>query len=191
MKKLNVLKSVATIAAVAVLAVGATGAYFTDQEIVAGNTFTAGQVDIDIRGACSTPQSFTNMAPGVWTAPCEYQIYNQAHSLPVKYRVSDNKVSESVAGYYNKINVRVLHSHAVTGMPAGWPTIWQGQLKNLMVDSTTTPGVISPTLGTNITHVYFLQFQLDPSTGNAYQGATATADLVFDATQIDNPGWTP
>ncbi len=185
----KITKSLVMIALVAVLAIGATGAYFTDQETVAGNTFTAGQVDIDIRGACSTPQNFTNMAPGVWTAPCHYEIYNLANSLPVKYRFYNSKVSESVAGYYNKLNVIVRHTHAGTANPGSWPIVYQGQLKNLLVDSTTTSGIISTSLGTNITHVYYMEFQLDPSTGNAYQAATATADFIFDATQTNNPGW--
>ncbi len=188
----RITKSLVMIALVAALAVGATGAYFTDQETVAGNTFTAGKVDIDIRGACSSPQTFSNMAPGVWTAPCEYQIYNQntpVSTLAVKYRFYDSKVSESVVNYYNKINVIVRHTHAGTPNPGSWPIVYQGQLKNLMVDSTSTSGIISTSLGVNNTHVYYMEFQLHSSTGNAYQSATATADFVFDATQTNNPGW--
>jgi predicted ribosomally synthesized peptide with SipW-like signal peptide len=193
-KEVNKMKRIAmslmTIAAIAVMAIGATGAYFTDQKVVAGNTFTAGRVQIQINGAGAAPQTFTNMAPGVWTAPVEYQIYNLSTSLPVKYYFEDRAVSESVAGYYDKINVIVRHTNAGTPNPAGWPIVYNGTLRNLAVNSTGTPGIISPTLGTNITHVFYMQFELDPSAGNVYQGATATADFVFNATQDNNPGWT-
>lgn len=187
---LKIVKSLFAIAAVVAIAAGSTSAYFVDQEVIAGNTFTAGGVHIDIRGAGATPRVLTNMAPGVWTAPVEYQVYNLANSLPVKYKFSDNKVSESVTGYYDMINVRVRHTFAGTPNPAGWPVVYSGPLKDLAIDSTATGGIISTTLGTNITHVFYLEYQLDSSTGNAFQGATATADLVFDATQVNNPGWT-
>lgn len=187
---LKIAKSLLTIIAVAAIATGATGAYFTDQVTVANNQFTAGtKVDIDIRGAGATAQTFANMAPGVWTAPVEYQIYNLADSLPVKYKFQDGKVSESVPGFYNKINVRVRHTHAGTANPESWPIVYTGLLTNLNITSTGTPGIISPTLGSNITHVFYLEYQLDGSTGNTFQGATAVANLVFDATQAINPGW--
>ncbi|MFA5197431.1 MAG: SipW-dependent-type signal peptide-containing protein [Patescibacteria group bacterium] len=162
--------SLAIIATIAMFAVGATGAYFTDQKVVAGNTFAAGNVKIDIRGAGATPQHLTNMAPGVWTDPVEYDVYNLANSLPVKYRFTDNAVSESVPGYYDKINVIVRHTFAGTSNPGGWPIVYQGSLRNLLVDSTATSGIISSTLGTNITHVFYMQFELDSSAGNVYQG---------------------
>jgi predicted ribosomally synthesized peptide with SipW-like signal peptide len=37
------------------LAVGATGAYFSDSEVVAGNTFAAGSVDLDLTGSNPIP----------------------------------------------------------------------------------------------------------------------------------------
>ncbi len=187
---IRIIKSLLTIVAVGAIATGATGAYFTDQVTVANNHFTAGtKVDIDIRGAGATAQTFANMAPGVWTAPVEYQIYNLADSLPVKYRFQDNRVSESMSGFYDKINVRVRHTFAGTSNPEAWPVVFSGPLKNLSITSNVTAGIISPTLGSNITHVYYLEYQLSSSTGNEYRDATAVADIVFDATQDINPGW--
>lgn len=185
---LRIVKSFLTIAIVAAIAVGATGAYFTDQEVVANNTFTAGRVDIDIRGACSTPQTFTGMAPGVWTAPCEYQIYNLAHSLPVKYMFEASKVSQTELDMYDLMNVIVRHTFAGTPDPSSWPIVYQGPLNGMSINS--IDDAIADTLGTNITHVYYLQFQLDPSAGNEYQGDSVVFDLIFDATQADNPDWT-
>ena len=186
---IRIAKSLLTILAVAVVAVGATGAYFTDQEVIAGNTFSTGEVDIDIRGACSTPQTFTAMAPGVWTDTCEYQIYNLASSLPVKYMFDASKISQTEPGMYGLVNVKVLHGHYVTGTsPANFSAIYTGPLSGMNINS--IDDAIADTLGTNITHVYYLQFQLDSSAGNEYQGDSVVFDLNFDATQADNPGWT-
>lgn len=184
----KILSSLLIITTVIVLAVGATGAYFTDQESVLGNSFTAGQVDIDIRGAGASPQTFTGMAPGVWTSPVEYQIYNLAHSLPVKYKFAATKVSQTEPGMYGKLNVRVRHTHAGTLNPGSWPIVYTGSLSGMNIQSPIH--AISGTLGTNITHVYYMEFQLDSSAGNVYQGDTVVFDLIFDATQSDNPGWT-
>lgn len=188
MKRLLISLVLIVLAGTAV--VGATSSYFTDKVEVSGNTFTAGRVDIKLNGAGANPQTFTNMAPGVWTSQVLYEVYNQANSLPVKYKFNAEKTSETVAGYFDKINVKVRHTFAGTPNPASWPVVYSGLLKNMVVDSTVTPGVISSTLGTNITHVYYMEFQLDPTTGNTFQGASAVAKFVFDATQSTNPGWT-
>jgi len=185
---LKILKSMLVIVAVAAVGVGATGAYFTDQEVVAGNTFTAGQIDIEIRGAGSAPQIVTGMAPGVWTSPVEYDIYNLANSLPVKYMFDATKASETEPGMYDLMNVTVRHTFAGTPSPASWPIVYQGPLSGMDINS--IDDAIADTLGTNITHVYYLQYQLDASAGDEYQGDSVEFDLTFDATQPGNPGWT-
>jgi predicted ribosomally synthesized peptide with SipW-like signal peptide len=47
-KMLRIAKSLLTILAVAVVAVGATGAYFSDTEVVASNTFATGTLDLKL-----------------------------------------------------------------------------------------------------------------------------------------------
>lgn len=65
---LRILKSLMVIVAVAAVSVGATGAYFSDQETVAGNTFTAGSLDLTVDGQ-NDPVSFSftgnDLKPGV------------------------------------------------------------------------------------------------------------------------------
>jgi len=66
MDKIKIAKSLFTVFAVAVLAIGATGAYFSDTETVAGNTFAAGTLDLQIGSSNPTTWGFGagNMAPG-------------------------------------------------------------------------------------------------------------------------------
>jgi predicted ribosomally synthesized peptide with SipW-like signal peptide len=184
----KLLISLLTIVAVSGLVFGATRAYFTDQEVVDGNNFSAGEIDIEIRGEGATSQTFSDMAPGVWTDQVKYNIYNSANSLPVKYMFKAEKVSQTESGMYGKLNVKVRHAHAGTADPASWPTVYKGPLSDMAIRS--PKHAISGTLGTNITHVYYMEFQLDSSVGNEYQGDSVVADFVFDATQTNNSGWT-
>ena len=48
----RILISLSVIAAVAILAIGGTIAYFSDTEVSAGNTFTAGALDIEVDNTC-------------------------------------------------------------------------------------------------------------------------------------------
>jgi len=186
----RILSRVALLTATFSLLVAATGAYFTDQQVKGVNTISGGQIKLDIRGG-SLPVTLTGVNPGEWTGPHQVEVYNTSLSTtPIKYRFYDEKLTESVANLYNKLNVRVRHTHAGTPNPAAWPVVYEGKLKDLMVNSETTPGIISSTLGINITHVYQLEFQLDSTAGNEFQNQTAEFNLVFDATQPANPGWT-
>ncbi len=157
MKKLFL--SLFMIGVVSAVAIGATRAYFTDQETVLGNTIQSGRLEFDLRGAASTTFNLTGLMPGGdYTAPMELDVYNLNTPLstaPIKYRFYDNPVAESVPGLYDKINVIVKHTYAGTPNPAAWPVVYTGTLRNLLVDSTVTPGIIAPSLGVNITHVFY------------------------------------
>lgn len=63
---IRIAKSLLIIVAVAVVAVGATGALFSDTEYVAGNTFAAGTLDLQVGSTNPTTWVFGagNMAPG-------------------------------------------------------------------------------------------------------------------------------
>jgi predicted ribosomally synthesized peptide with SipW-like signal peptide len=187
MKRL--ILSILMIGLVSVVAFGATRAYFTDQETVLGNRIESGKVDFKLTGPASHTFTLENMLPGEWTEPMLLNVYNQLSTTPIKYKFYDRFVSQDEPGFYDKVNIIVRHTHAGTEDPANWPKVYEGKLKDLYVDSTSTSGIISPSLGVNITHVFYLQFQLDPSTGNKYQNKTAVFDIVADGTQFSNPGW--
>lgn len=184
---------------VAVGAIGATQAYFTDTDTLGVNTLTAGKVDIDLRGdgihsiLLDTTQSFEGgLAPGIYGPGLFHlEIYNQGwgvSTLPVKYRMTSAFVSESKSGYWDLIWVKVRHTYAGTANPAGWPVVYEGLLKNLSLNS--VDNAIADYLDPNITHVFYIEYGLDSTAGNQYQGANAQYNLIVDATQVNNPGWT-
>ncbi len=197
MKK--ILLSLLMIATVAVGAIGATQAYFTDREVLGTNTMAAGKVDIDLQGADSvhevllnTTQSFKGgLAPGQFSSDIFHmEVYNQGwgvSTLPVKYRITSQYLSQSVGGYWDLLWVRVRHTFAGTANPSAWPVIYQGLLKDLDINS--VDHAIADYLDPNITHVFYFEYGLDSSAGNAYQGANATFNILVDATQSTNPGW--
>lgn len=187
------LASVLGLFLVGLLALGLVGsaAWFTDQDTVPV-TGTTGQIDFKAAGADSAGITLSNLLPGEWSGVYQVNVYNQVPSTTtaVKYRITDAFVSQSVGGLYQLVNVNVRHTFCGTPNPASWPSLYSGPVENLEVVSNVTPGVIAPTLGLNITHCYYYQFQLDSSAGNTFQDQTVSFDLVFDATQPSNPGWT-
>ena len=188
----NIIKSLVVVVAVAAVAGTATYSYFTDKAVVDNNTFSAGKLDFTLNGDMTETKSLnlSGMEPGTWYGPYSMKVYNKntpTSTMPMKYRFYDKKESESVAGFYNKLNAKVEHGHCVAGGISPTTYSWTGKLKDMYFDSTTS--AISAYLGVNITHCFELSFQLDPSAGNAYQGASAVADVVVDGTQTTNPGW--
>lgn len=191
--------SLLLILSVGVVAIGATQAYFTDTETITNNIMTAGKVDIDLRGAAQhqilldVTQSFKGgLVPGSYDpALFELDVYNQGwgvSTIPVKYRMTAQGVNQSVPGYWDLLWVKVHHTYAGTPNPASWPVVYEGLLKNLNLNS--VDNSISDFLDPNITHVFYFEYGLDASAGNAYQGANAQFNIVVDATQSTNPGWT-
>jgi|FLYL01.1.fsa_nt_gi predicted ribosomally synthesized peptide with SipW-like signal peptide len=184
-----VLTLAALLAGVMALGTVGTAAWFTDQAVVEGNTLTAGQLDIDVPG--SSAVTINNLMPSAtkWTDPLLLNVYNTSNSTDeVKYRITDRKDPSTPSGFYNKLNVRVGHTHA--GTPGNWCqdyVAWEGALRDLSVNS--IDHAIVHYLPVNTTHVYWLCFQLDESAGNVFQGASATFSIVVDATQPENPGW--
>ena len=179
---------------VSVMAFGATRAYFTAEESVMGNTIAAGRLDLDLREEVSHGITLTGLMPSQdqWTNPMKLEVYNTSlSSEPVKYRFYSELDTESEASFYDKLRVIVRHDHATeTHDPFDWPIVYEGPLKDMMIVSNETSGIISETLGVNDTHVYYLQFRLASTAGNEYQGASATFDIHAEATQEENPGWT-
>jgi hypothetical protein len=164
-------------------------AWFTDQDTVPV-TGTTGQIDFKASGTDSAGITLTNLLPGEWSGLYQVNVYNQVPSTTtaVKYRITDAFTAQSIGGLYQLINVTVRHTFCGTPNPATWPSVYSGPVENLDVNS--IDDAISDTLGLNDTHCYYYQFQLDETAGNAFQNQTVSFDLVFDATQPSNPGWT-
>jgi hypothetical protein len=172
-----------------VLAFGVIGsaAWFTGQDTIPV-TGTTGKIVFQTNGPHTAGITLSNLLPGVWTSQYSIDVYNTAGSTTdVKYRITDAFGSESVGGLYAKVNVRVRHTFCGTPTPTGWPVVYNGPIGSLDLNS--IDNAISDALGVNITHCYFFDFQLDSTAGNAFQNKTTTFDMVFDATQPENPGW--
>jgi predicted ribosomally synthesized peptide with SipW-like signal peptide len=194
MKK--ILISLFVIGVVAAITVGATRAYFTDQAVVDDNTFSAGALDFTLNGDMTETKSLalTDLEPGAdWSGPYTMKVYNKntpLSTVDMKYKFSSKKESESVTGFYKKLNVKVVHGFCDGSYPGEVnPTnTYEGKLKDMSWDST-ADSISGGKLKPNITHCFALYFQLDSSAGNEYQGANAVADIVVDGTQYINPGW--
>lgn len=180
-KRLGLLLAALLVATMS-LGIVTSGAWFTDSDTVAV-TATAGGLDIE-----ANPVSFTvdDLMPGAWSAPQEITIYNTANSTTaVKYRITDDFQSETVAGFFNKIRVRIVQVHCGGSSEANTPVeVALSSLNVTSLDSTHSGG-----LPVNWTHCYHVQFSLATNTNNTFQNASATFDLVIDATQPENPGW--
>jgi len=60
----KIVKSLFAIVAVAAIAAGSTSAYFSDTETIAGNTFAAGNLDLQLAPGTPMPFSVSNLVPG-------------------------------------------------------------------------------------------------------------------------------
>ncbi len=180
-KRLGLLLAALLVATMS-LGIVTSGAWFTDTDTVAV-TATAGDLDIE-----ANPVSFSvdDLMPGVWSAPQEITIYNTANSTTaVKYRITDAAGTESVAGFFNKIRVRIVQLHCGSTSEANAPV--EVALSNLNLTNATSTHPSG--LPVNWTHCYSLQFSLATNTGDAFKDASASFDIVIDATQPENPGW--
>ncbi|MBT9173545.1 MAG: Spore coat-associated protein N [Syntrophomonadaceae bacterium] len=84
--KTKMFMSMLVIALAAALVGGATMALFTDTAANAGNTFTAGTVDVEVGAVPAVPVAITNMAPGD-TYNGSFTVRN-AGTLELRYSVS-------------------------------------------------------------------------------------------------------
>ncbi len=174
-------------------------AWFTDQERVE-NDFSAGLLNIDLRGndsggvTIALPNTSAGtgqvggMAPGVTEGPYYINVFNQPNnssSLPIKYRWYAQKTGGSMA-FFDKLWVKVQHGNCVAGGIDNKYVIYDGWLKDLQFNS---GQAISEQLDPNISHCYEFMFTLHKSAGNDLQGEAVRFDLIVDATQADNPGW--
>lgn len=84
--KTKMFTSMLVIALAAALVGGATMAIFTDEAVNEGNTFTAGEIDINTVGATTLPLAAGNMAPGD-TITGSFIVQNDG-SLDLRFDVS-------------------------------------------------------------------------------------------------------
>ncbi|HHX63836.1 MAG TPA: hypothetical protein GX702_02985 [Chloroflexi bacterium] len=181
--KLRVLGIGAVVVLLLTMVAGAigTGAWFTEQDVLGPNALAAGTVNPEVRGVTVL---LTNAEPGKWYGPYFVDFVNTPpnSTLPVKYRITSRMSYQSVSGFFGKINV-------VAELNEGnnWVRYYNGPLDRLMLDPSVCRAMANVPVGS--AHQWRLGFQIDRSTGDQYQGAQVTFDLLFDSTQAINPGW--
>ena len=182
-----------------VLAIGVVGlfmgagtfAYFTSNQTVTGNTFTAGKLIVELRGPASSPITINDMEPGVWYGTGdEYTltIYNNdgaGSTMDAKCRIRSHLDSQSVPGMWSKINVKVYKTYD-SGVT--WTEIYNGKLKDMVITGTEFDRLNPLPCGWSA--MVKFEYQLDPAVGNDFMGASVVFDMLVDATQTSNPGWT-
>ena len=191
---LRIVKSFLTIAIVATIAVGATGAYFSDNLTVPGNTLSSGTLDIVYNGSAKTAITLGNMIPGQWYGDQAYPdgdykltVINSksTSTMAAKYRFREQLTSAD-NDLYSKINVRV-YRHEMSGSTHLWVKYYDGPLSGMLVDPSICSYMANLPVGN--AHDWKFAYQLDPSVDNSYQGRSVTFTLFADATQANNPGW--
>lgn len=172
---------------IALLAFGAgigTYAYFTSSVTSEGNVFTAGTLIIgggNADGSINSSLQFSNIAPGIEFGVAKTIIVKNTGSLPFKYRVSASRTSgdDAVGSFYNTLIVKV-----DTKVGDSYQKLYEKNLKDLNGD------IINSDLAADATEEIQFTVYLPDNAGNEYQGKTATANFVFEATQTNNNGWT-
>jgi len=170
MKK--ILMSLGLVVVTAAIAVGGTYAYFNSQKTVAGNTFAT--ANLTIGDPVNSPVSVPNMAPAVWSSSYAFDL-NNTGTITFKYKMSATSTADS--DLFNQIWTEVKNSSD--------EVVYDGLLKDLNVGSDS-----SLTLASAASTTYNFKFQLVSTAGNEYQGRTATFDVDWLASQVENAGWT-
>lgn len=190
MKKL--LGALFVLVAAGVLAFGVigSGAWFTDQA-TSPVTASTGQIVLDLNGDANAAMTLTNVVPGVYGNLKTVKVYNTAGStVPVKYRFLAQKTGGS-SGVWNQVWVKVRHGNCVNVPPDDHNNskgaVYEGLLKSIDVNS--IAHAISASLGINDTHCYTFEFKLADTAGNTLQNQSVNFDVIADATQVENPGW--
>ena len=191
MKKIII--SLAIIGVVAGITLGITGAWFSDEEPIAGNNFQSGTLDIR-QGVNDLPVTLAGLMPGVATDPQKLQMGNNGTLGAIIDKISvtswanndldgiDSKVN--AATYAQKVNVTISDE---IGRP-----LWKGILSDLSGDGNAIDGtdkVFLAKKGSGVNYTtrdYWFTFQLDPLVGNNYQGEGISATLSVNATQLKN-----
>jgi hypothetical protein len=202
MKK--ILMSLVTVALVSSVAVKATQAYFTGSATIPEETFSSGTVKLDINGDDSyyirngqgvrteVPVHFVNLKPG--DTMTQLVTLHNAGTLAIDYLTVDKGTPSDPKDLLSQIIV------STTGMIVGsdpniydafftpdWgvkPTVKDWFVNSNILDAPafyrTPAGQIQPGQDYSVEFV----FTVPTTVGDAYQGATASFDLVFHAEQV-------
>ena len=202
MNKILVILIAAVVVAVAAFGIIGSGAWFTDVETVALSG-TAATLDLQLAvtdgtlpdGCDGTPQIADGGLPVGWTVPdltpgtthmlcIEVQNMDTGSNLAAKYRfrVADEEGDEEL------LPVTLAVEGGVCGDPE---SIYMGTVIGLNDADPPmgTDGSWNASLAPGSMDCYEFSIHVPESLGNEAQGTSGSINLIVDATQEDNPGW--
>lgn len=165
-------KLVISLVLIGVLAFGAglgSYAWFTSTATSSDNLFETGTLVIDVDSPLVTVADFDNIYPSWNSGVKDYAVRNEG-TLDLKYRMR----VEGPAG----------------NLLFDGPTPLQVSIDGApFVDIDQAGTVEIGQIAAGQTDALQLQFRLPEEADNDYQEETASFTFVFEATQVDNPGW--
>ncbi len=176
----KIIMSLGVVVFVAALSWGATGAFFSDSETSTGNTFTAGDIDLQIGNESYVTSTTTGAL--VASPSNSWAINNLTNQLFFSFDdVKPGDVGEDT------IAVRVGSNDAWACMAADITATPE----NTLVDPETDAGDVGPALGDNGELQNFLNFTFWKDDGdNVYEtGETQITQLTGQAGTIFNGSW--
>jgi len=144
-------------------------AWFTSTATSSDNLFETGTLVIDVDSPVIAVEEFNNIYPS-WNSGLETYAVRNEGTLDLKYRMTvegpeGNMLFDGVTPIQVSINGKAYVDIDEAG------TVEIGQIAAGQTDGLE------------------LQFRLPAEADNEYQDETASFTFVFEATQVDNPGW--
>ena len=188
---LRIAKSLLTVVAVAAIATSATGAYFNDQEVIAGNSLSTGKLELTNNTPSYYHVAFTNLKPG--DTITKNVVLDNTGTLPVDYLTVNktNVVDES--GLLAQIPVSV--SANISGADGAFFTPdWTGGAtvatffdNSNILDAPAFYRTPAGVVNAGDSYVVNIRFTIPSTLGNEWQNKTASFDLQFLGEQSHAP----
>ncbi len=165
-------KLIVSLALIGVLAFGAglgSYAWFTSTATSSDNLFETGTLVINVDSPIFAEADFSNIYPSWNSGVKTYEIRNEG-TLALKYRMTvQGDEGELLFDGPTPLQVKINDNDFVDIDQAG--TVYIGEIEAGQTDGLQ------------------LQFRLPEEADNDYQEENASFTFVFEATQVENPGW--
>jgi len=177
------------------LGIGATGtfAFWTDDVVISGSSFTAGRLDLKVNGVDAYPSttlSMTGMVPGNTVA--EVLVVQNVETAPAKYSLIGGLTGTDAADYSAAgangllLTIRLggtrSTSTATPTCSGGTPLVTDQALTNVTTASILARRPAAPLPGTTGTESLCFQVKLGDNAPTGLQGKTATAQFTVKGT---------
>ena len=194
----SIIKSLLVVVAVAAIAGGATYSLFTSSAKVSNETFSTGTVNLSITAddtyqngsnRTTVKDNFDNLKPG--DTMRQFVTLHNAGTLPIGSLTVDKGTPTDTKGLLSQIIVST-SCGVVGGADAAFFTDDWGTKPSVSTWFTNSNILDAPSfyrtpageIGAGQDYTCVMDFSLPSTVGNDYQGATASFDMTFTATQV-------